>query len=857
MKLFRRKNGYLKTYYGSLIAFLLTAALLLITFILYEMKPFGNKLILWFDLLAQYCPFYVELYDRIVGAESLLYSFRCGLGMPVIGNFFNYLSSPSMLFIFLFGRDNIPTAIAAMVMVKASFAAGTFSYYLKKSRGGAGLISAGFGILYALSGWFVAYYFDIMWLDALVFLPLVILGIEKLISEKKHNLYIISLALTLMTNYYMGYMVCVFSVIYYFVFYFSNHGLKDICEGTGKKRNLFIDRSVRFGFASLLSGCLSAAALLPVYFCLKSSSATSDAFPENPEIYFGFFDFFKNLFVDPVPSFSMDFDILPPNFYCGILTLILIPAFFLSKKIKLKEKIIHAVLLVFFYFSFTLNYLDFFWHAFHFPNDMPARFSFIFCFVLLSMAYRVIVDADELSIPTVIGSSAIIAVAVLLTNCFSSGVEEQSFILTLIFTAVYFVFLILMKFKKIRESVTFFLFICLALETAFSGCGNFQIYTNENSYMLNYDEFKALKRKIDENDKEKFFRQETYLISVNNGPSCYDYYGVNSFTSMGYENIAVIQNALGAKSNNKNSFYYYVQTPVYDMMHAMKYFTCAKDLAFFEKKYTEGQFGTYQSKYYLPLFFCAENSITEWTAEGANPFEIQNDWFRLASGCAPALVPLECTDISYSGLDYAKYDSEKGIVEYKKSEGAENPSVNLKFIADTDCEIYTLSEIRERGEYDYIEDGGKIKAGEKREITVSLGEKFEETGFAMAAAYRVDIEALNKGYEKLKSDAAEITEFKEDYIKASVNAPKDCILYSSIPFDKGWTVKIDGKEIGEEDYCALGNAYLCVRIPAGEHTVEYKFEPVGLTAGIAVSFVTMAVLILCSILEKRKKYTVE
>lgn len=848
-----KKSNKLKMYYGSLVAFFITAAILLVTFILYEMKPFGEKIILWHDLLAQYCPFFTELYDRIVDGESLFYSFRCGLGMPLIGNFFNYLSSPSMIFIFLFGRDNIPTAIAAMIMAKASFSAATFSFYLKKTRGGSGLLSAGFGILYALSGWFVAYYFNIMWLDAVVFLPLVVLGIEKLINEKSFKLYIASLVLTLITNYYMGFMVCIFSVIYYFVYYFSNYGFKDSFEKSGKKRNLFVDRSFSFGIASLLLGCLSAVALLPVFLCLKFSSATSDLFPKKAEIYISFFDFFKNLFIDSVPSFSMGFDILPPNMYCGILTLILIPIFFFSKKIKLKEKIIYVALLVFFYFSFVLNYLDFIWHGLHFPNDLPARFSFIFCFVLLSMAYRIIANADELSLPKVIASSAIIVALVLLTNHFASVVEEQSFIFTLVFVAIYFVFLLLLRFKKIRETVTFFLFICIIAEVAFSDCGNFQIYTREKTYMQNYSEFSALKNRTEEAESEKFYRQESYLVTVQNGPACYNYYGVNSFTSMGYEKIAALQNKLGAESNNSNAFYYHTQTPVNNMMHAIKYFTSGKEPAFFEKKFTDGKFTTYQNKYYLPLFFCVENDVTNWNINNPNPFEVQNDWFRLASGANSPLLPLRFTNISFEGLDYARYNAEKGVIEYKKSEGAEKSFATLTFVADADCEAFKFSEIRERGSYDYIENAGKLKAGEEKEIKIALGERFEDTGSASVSAYRVDLDALNEGYSILKQNAAEITEFEEDYIKATVTAPKDCLLYSSIPYDEGWTVRIDGVEISKDDYCSVGNAYLAIKLPKGEHTVEYKFVPQGLIAGVAITSATVIFLAVYAILKKKKQ----
>lgn len=846
----KKTAGFFKTYYGSLLAFLITAAILLVLYILYELNPFGEYIISGPDFTAQYCPFFTELYDRIVNGESLLYSFRC-FGMPLIGNFFNYNSSPSMIFIFLFGRDNIPTALAAMVMAKASFASATFSFYLKKSRGGSGLLSAGFGILYALSGWFMASYFILMWLDALVILPLVILGIENLINHKSHKLYIVSLVLTLITNYYMGYMVCIFSVIYYFVYYFSNYSFIDSFEKSGKKRSLFIDRSFSFGISSLLSGCLSAAALLPVFLCLKSSSATSDSFPQKAELYFSFFEFFKRLFADSFPHLTISDDV-SPNIYCGIVTIILIPAFFLSKKIKLKEKIIYGASLVFFYFSFALNYIDFVWNCFHYPNGLPARYSFLFCFVLLIMAYKVATNFDGLSLPAVIVSLITVIAFILLTNRFSLRVDNQSFFVTLVFVAVYSALLISVRFKKCRETVTFFLFLCVISEALFSNSGNFSSI-REIHYMQKYWEFKALQNQIDEIDNEKFYRMEPAVFFKENDPACYGYYGINSYTSMGYENVAKLQNNLGIESNNKNLFYYNPQTPIYNMMHSIKYDSIGKESLLFDKRIASEDFNAYQNKYYLPLFFCVENDVTNWNINNPNPFEVQNDWFRLASGANSPLLPLRFTNISFEGLDHAKYDAEKGTIEYKKSEGAEKSFAKLTFVADVDCEAFTFSEITDRGTYDYINNAGKLKAGEEKEVQISFGKKSEDEGTAAVAAYRVDMDALNEGYSILKQNAAQITEFEEDYIKATVTAPKDCLLYSSIPYDRGWTVTVDGRQIDDDDYVAIGNAYLGIKLPSGEHTVEYKFFPRGLLAGIAISSATVIFLVAFAVLKKKKQ----
>ena len=113
----------------------------------------------------------------------------------------------------------MPEAIASMIVAKAGLAAAAFTYYLKKSQGRHDFSSAAFGVLYAMCGYFIAYYWNVMWIDTMAYFPLVILGIENIINRRSPKLYIPMLAITLLTNYYMGYMVCIFSVLYFIVYF--------------------------------------------------------------------------------------------------------------------------------------------------------------------------------------------------------------------------------------------------------------------------------------------------------------------------------------------------------------------------------------------------------------------------------------------------------------------------------------------------------------------------------------------------------------------------------------------------------------------------------------------------------------
>ena len=193
--------------------------IILLVYFCYEIIPFGEKIIYRMDLYHQYGPLFSELYDRLTSGESLIYSWNSGLGSSFLGNFYNYLSSPISFIILFFSHHNTFESVAAIIAIKAVLSAMAMSYYLKKSQKSDGFTISAFGIMYAFCGYFVAYYWNVMWIDAMYILPFVVLGIEKIIDSGKCKTYILALSLAIFSNYYIGYMLCIFSCLY-FVYYF-------------------------------------------------------------------------------------------------------------------------------------------------------------------------------------------------------------------------------------------------------------------------------------------------------------------------------------------------------------------------------------------------------------------------------------------------------------------------------------------------------------------------------------------------------------------------------------------------------------------------------------------------------------
>ena len=181
------ENKKLKPFYNNRYSFLAagcTFFIMMVVYYCFDLIPFGDKTILRMDLYHQYGPLFAEFYERVTNADSFLYSWTSGGGGTFLGNFYNYLASPFAIVMLLVGHKNMPEAIAIMIILKAITASYTFSYFIrKKYTPEESPLTSAFGVLYACSGYFIAYYWNVMWIDSFYLFPLVMLGIDKIIKD--------------------------------------------------------------------------------------------------------------------------------------------------------------------------------------------------------------------------------------------------------------------------------------------------------------------------------------------------------------------------------------------------------------------------------------------------------------------------------------------------------------------------------------------------------------------------------------------------------------------------------------------------------------------------------------------------
>lgn len=899
-KLKTNKGGILSRNINCVAAAVISAVIMLFAYIVWEFFPFGENIILRMDLYHQYAPLFAELYERIFGGDSLLYSFTSGLGSSFLGNYFNYLSSPTLLFVLIFGHYNVPEAIASMVLFKAAASSFTFTYFLGKVSKKSDLSTSAFGILYAFCGYFVAYYWNIMWLDAVVVFPLVMLGIWYIIKEGKSLTYVISLAYVMMTNYYMAYMTCLLSVIFFLYFYFSSHTLsskmntnvilKDKYKHTvGAKmfNSTFIVRGVNFAASSILAALLAAFALLPVFFILQNSSATNSSFPTSFSSYFSIFDFFANHLAGVEPTIRSSGDTVYPNIYCGILTLVLVPLFMFCKKISIREKIATGVVAALFFFSFNVNVLNYIWHGFHYPNDLPYRFSFAYSFFLLYVAYRAFTKIDKIASRDILASAALVAgFAVIVEKVGSANVDLKVVWTSVIFAVVYAVVLVFIKNPKyVKASISILLLTCVCAEILIADTPNYKVTQTKTSYTSSYEDTEAVIDIIEAREDENgFYRMElaTLLTRMDN---CWFYYpGVSTFTSMAYEDVAHLQDYLGLYGNKINSYTYNCQTPLYNSMMSIKYVINNSSYVATDnyKPPLDGDFlyseidsyndmTVYENNYWLPVAFAVNDGTdTSWVYDNDNPFVVQNDFYYNASGVADILEPLsgsvsDCSNVD--AIDNVNLNTGSFSVYKTNTSQAANDVTFVYDVTETQ-NVYVYFECSDvesilvsAGSFlynqsidnkAYVLNVGTVEAGTQVSVSYSLKDD-SVSGSVSQHVYGLNKEKLESAYNSIiKNGTLEVSENKESYIKGTIDLAEGKMLYTSIPYDKAWSVYVDGVKVDDENIVKIGNALMGVKMDAGEHTVEFKYTPSGLILGCCLTVAGIIILVVLLMLKKKK-----
>lgn len=215
----------------------ITLFLYIFIFALCGYYPFGNDTLITWDLEGQYLPFmswFSTLYQN--NLSSPVYTQSIPLGGGTIGLWAYYLSSPFNLILLFCDIDTLPAAVTVIILAKHAFSAMAMYFYFtvryplddtnrKKGKYKAKLFWGVLSVIYAFSGYAINMQFNVMWLDGMIVLPMVGIALEWLVKNNKSHFLVFSLSFALVTNFYIGYMLWIFS-FFYFLFLRLEKGTK-------------------------------------------------------------------------------------------------------------------------------------------------------------------------------------------------------------------------------------------------------------------------------------------------------------------------------------------------------------------------------------------------------------------------------------------------------------------------------------------------------------------------------------------------------------------------------------------------------------------------------------------------------
>lgn len=812
-----------------LAAFFVPVLVLVVIFAQRGIFPFGEECFLRTDMYHQYAPFFSEFQYKLTHGGSLLYSWDIGMGVNFSALYAYYLASPMNWLVALCPRQFLIEFMTVLIVIKTGLSGLFFTWYLRKHTGTREFGSCFFGIFYALSGYMAAYSWNIMWLDCILLFPVILFGLERLVKEKKGMVYCIALGLSILSNYYISIMICIFMVIYAAVL---------VILYPPKKGKEFAATAGRFTLYSLLAGGLAAVVLLPEIYALQATASGNFDFPKTVSSYFSIFDMIARHIGNVQTEIGLDHW---PNIYCGVAVLMLLLLYLGNKNIKIKEKAVYFSLLLFFYASFSVNVLNFIWHGFHYPNSLPCRQSFIYIALVLVMCYKAYLELKNTPWKHIVmafwGAAAFVILAEKLVDN-----EEQFhfavFYAAILFLALYTGCIYLYHSRKwCRDGVLLAVLGLVFCESAVNMAVTSIPTTSRTAYVKDNEDTMLLADSI---RSSVFYRIEKGESRTKNDGAWMNFPSASLFSSVASAAMSDFFKSVGCESST-NAYSVKGSTPFIDALFATRYGIYPDQQPADGLKEQIGRQGSmwfYENKYTLPVgFVMPQDMETNWVLDSGNPANVQNDLSSVL-GVSNLLVPAE------------------GVSEGKK----------LTFTADASGDYYVYvtnkkveevsAEIGERSlSFDNVDRGYFLELGYlPKGQEVILQSKTDGNPAMQAEIWRFDPEAMEEIYQCLSKSPLELSSWTDTGFAGSINTPEGGTMFTSIPYDKGWKIWVDGTAVSGRP---VFDAFLGVDLEPGEHKIRLSYEPQGLKTGAVITGVSaaaVAALAVCGWMKNKKKF---
>lgn len=797
------------------LSFLLPVVIMMSIFIIKGIYPFGDRSFLFSDMYHQYLPFLTEFVRKIKDGQGLYYSYNVGMGSNFLALYVYYLASPFNWLAFLVPEKFLIEFMSYLVIFRLGLCGLSAFIYLQRHFEEKSPAALFFSCFYALSGFTAAYNWDVMWLDCVMLLPIILLGLERLVKEGKCGLYCVALAFSILTNYYISIMICIYLVLYFVVLLIT------------ERRSFKI--IFNFVLYSLLAGGISAVLLIPEVCAILATDFGDMDFPRTLTVYFSVLDELARHCLCVTTERGLEHW---PNIYCGSAVFFMIPMYVSHQGISIKKRFCNLALAGIFLLSFAMNIPDFIWHGLNYPDSLPARQSFIYILLVIVMCYEVYLKLDQISERHILFGYLGAVIFLLFSEKF---VESDDFdtgieLLTLLFVTIFAVLLYLRRTKdnpRVRQILALTALVAVIAETSINTFNTSVGTVSRSEYLEDLTDYAALNEYVKENSGLPIYRIEKFTRKTKNDGTLVGFPTASVFSSTMNSYVMDLYTRFGMR--HSKVFYGFDGATVFTAALLNVGWMFGKDTDYANSVYSleemSGDISLYSMAYSLPFGYVAPYGYD--LPESVNGIRLQNEMAK-ELGIKDKLF--ENAEKNVSG-DNVRITAKKDGVYYAAITAAGTKKVDL--IGGS------LGEIS----YGDLKNGSIIYLGylyEGESVTIVNGDDDDETKKVMADGYVLNEDVLEQIIEILGSRSLEDVTADSTHISGKLKLDDAGRLILSIPYEKGWTITVNGVE---KEPQMFGESLIALDLEAGEYDIALAYVPQGRNAGLTVSILSLVLFI--------------
>ena len=851
-----------KRYYT--LSILIPAVMILAIFLLFTITPFGNRTWLTIDLGQQYVDFFSYYQDTLLHhPEQFFYSFSKSIGGEMVSLWAYYLLSPFNLLFLLIPRSAIAMGVSLLIFLKLVSCTVSFAVLLDvkfKQRNWTTLL---FALSYGFMSYLSANQFNVMWLDALIGLPLIILGVDALLQKRNPLYYVLPLSLTILSNYYTGYMICLFLGLYFpYAYLTANDSFS--CKS-------FIKQFGRFIFYSVLSVGLIMVILLPTFYSLLGSKGTATTIAWSLKSEYNPLLMASKLFIG-----SFDFHEMQkgyPNIFVGSLAMFSFLCYFKEKKIALSQRLYALFITVIILISFNIEMFDKLWHAGQLPNWYSYRFSFLFSFWMVFLGYqwamkKTVVGIRETFVYFFLVLGASIGFILFPQDYLQGWQIALGFGLSM---GILYGLILIGRGKRTHQKFLIsFVVIELFLNSIITLSRLGYVMNSEfTAYQLSLANWSTVLRPAE----NEFYRSEKTILRSKNDSLQVPTYGVSHFSSTFEKETEKFFDAIGVRQGTAYVNYSNGTLLTDALLGIKNTFIETTDATYNERwerkdledlptiaTFNEGHVVTNPNA--LSIAYPMKAILKSMKVPTHHPITMQN---QLANALSGTTSPKNIfTRVSYETTFENISDSPVVYQRIQVEDKTQYGTITLTFTPETDDPVY-LEMAGTMGEEDLemtlngepyafypvqskpvLLSVAKNQKGQPQTLRITV--KDDGFEFSKLNLYSLNTSLLNERLEQTKAQELKLETFSATHFAGTMEVFEDSTVLTTIPYSTGWKVWVDGQEV--ETYKIL-DSLLGFTISKGTHRIEYRYTTPFLLEGSLVSLASLLLLIL--ILYKRKK----